>query len=95
LSFLASRSAKSCTIAPDSQRDAQALAHKEFELFFQPQIHSFQDRVTGFEALLRWHSESWAKFTQRFYWCCGREQNDFVDWCIGTNGGLLYITQDQ
>ena len=43
----------------------KALAHKEFELFFQPQIHSFQDKVTGFEALLRWHSEELGEVSPR------------------------------
>lgn len=36
----------------------KALEHKEFELFFQPQIHATTDRITGFEALLRWHSSA-------------------------------------
>jgi len=34
----------------------KALEHKEFELFYQPQISALTDRVLGFEALLRWHS---------------------------------------
>ena len=34
----------------------KALENKEFELFFQPQLLSSNDRVAGFEALLRWHS---------------------------------------
>ena len=35
----------------------KALANREFELFFQPQIDMVSDHMTGFEALLRWHSE--------------------------------------
>jgi EAL domain-containing protein (putative c-di-GMP-specific phosphodiesterase class I) len=35
-----------------------ALAQKEFELYFQPQVHASNDRVVGFEALLRWHSQT-------------------------------------
>lgn len=34
----------------------KALKDQEFELYFQPQIQSFSDRLLGFEALLRWHS---------------------------------------
>ncbi len=34
----------------------KALENLEFELYFQPQIQSFSDRLLGFEALLRWHS---------------------------------------
>lgn len=34
----------------------KALEDQEFELYFQPQIQSFSDRLLGFEALLRWHS---------------------------------------
>ena len=34
----------------------KALVQGEFELYFQPQIQPFSDRVLGFEALLRWHS---------------------------------------
>ena len=34
----------------------KALENCEFELYFQPQIHSFSSRLLGFEALLRWHS---------------------------------------
>lgn len=34
----------------------KALENKEFELFFQPQVRSFSDRLVGFEALLRWHN---------------------------------------
>ena len=33
----------------------QALAAEEFELFFQPLVDLKRDRVSGFEALLRWH----------------------------------------
>ena len=33
----------------------RALAAEEFELFFQPLIDLKHDRVSGFEALLRWH----------------------------------------
>jgi len=36
----------------------QALAHGEFELFYQPQMDMRQQRVTGFEALIRWRSPS-------------------------------------
>ena len=43
----------------------KALEHKEFELFFQPQIHSTQDKVTGFEALLRWHSKELGEVSPR------------------------------
>jgi diguanylate cyclase (GGDEF)-like protein len=32
-----------------------ALARNEFELFYQPSIRLLDGRVTGFEALLRWH----------------------------------------
>ncbi|MEA4915692.1 MAG: EAL domain-containing protein [Christensenella sp.] len=42
-----------------------ALEHKEFELFFQPQLHSSQDKVMGFEALLRWHSEKLGEVSPR------------------------------
>ena len=35
----------------------KALANREFELFFQPQIDMVSDHMTGVEALLRWHSE--------------------------------------
>ena len=34
----------------------KALDNSEFELYFQPQIHSFSSMLLGFEALLRWHS---------------------------------------
>jgi len=34
----------------------KALENKEFTLCFQPQIHSFSERLLGFEALLRWHN---------------------------------------
>ena len=33
----------------------RALAAEEFELFFQPLVDLKRDRVSGFEALLRWH----------------------------------------
>ncbi len=35
-----------------------ALAHNELELLYQPQISFRTGRVTGLEALLRWHSRS-------------------------------------
>ena len=34
----------------------KALENNEFELYFQPQLHSFSSKLLGFEALLRWHS---------------------------------------
>lgn len=34
----------------------KALEHKEFELFFQPQVKTATGRPLGFEALLRWHN---------------------------------------
>jgi len=43
----------------------KALERKEFELFFQPQINSFQDKVMGFEALLRWHSDELGEVSPR------------------------------
>jgi len=33
----------------------QALAEKQFELFYQPQWHLRDQRIEGFEALVRWH----------------------------------------
>ncbi|MCB5174145.1 putative bifunctional diguanylate cyclase/phosphodiesterase [Microvirga lenta] len=33
----------------------RALAHDEFELFYQPQINIETEEISGFEALLRWH----------------------------------------
>lgn len=35
-----------------------ALVKKEFELYFQPQVQAATDRIVGFEALLRWHSQT-------------------------------------
>ncbi len=35
---------------------SKALKNKEFELYYQPQYDLEQKRITGFEALLRWHS---------------------------------------
>ena len=32
-----------------------AMTHHEFELFYQPLINLAEDRICGFEALLRWH----------------------------------------
>lgn len=32
-----------------------ALAHQEFELYYQPIVSLDTDKITGFEALLRWH----------------------------------------
>jgi diguanylate cyclase (GGDEF)-like protein len=32
-----------------------AIAHGEFELFYQPQINLISRKISGFEALLRWH----------------------------------------
>ncbi|MDP3448064.1 MAG: EAL domain-containing protein [Eubacteriales bacterium] len=34
----------------------KALSNEEFELYFQPQVHTASARLLGFEALLRWHS---------------------------------------
>lgn len=36
----------------------QALADKQFELFYQPQWHLRDQRIEGFEALVRWHHPS-------------------------------------
>jgi diguanylate cyclase (GGDEF)-like protein/PAS domain S-box-containing protein len=36
----------------------RALAHREFELFYQPQISLRDGRVIGAEALIRWHHPS-------------------------------------
>ncbi len=36
------------------ERITQALADEEFELFYQPQVDLVQQRVQGFEALIRW-----------------------------------------
>jgi diguanylate cyclase (GGDEF)-like protein len=33
----------------------KALANREFELFYQPQINIEENEIGGFEALLRWH----------------------------------------
>jgi diguanylate cyclase (GGDEF)-like protein len=33
----------------------QAMARKQFELYFQPKIHAPSGEITGAEALLRWH----------------------------------------
>lgn len=35
-----------------------ALENNEFELYFQPQVKATNDRIVGFEALLRWHSQA-------------------------------------
>jgi diguanylate cyclase (GGDEF)-like protein len=35
-----------------------ALAKNEFEVYFQPQVKAANDRIVGFEALLRWHSQT-------------------------------------
>lgn len=43
----------------------KALANREFELFFQPQIDLVNDHMTGFEALLRWHSEELGEVSPR------------------------------
>jgi diguanylate cyclase (GGDEF)-like protein len=32
-----------------------AMTHQEFELYYQPLINLEEDRICGFEALLRWH----------------------------------------
>jgi diguanylate cyclase (GGDEF)-like protein/PAS domain S-box-containing protein len=32
-----------------------AIARNEFELYYQPQVNLITNKVTGFEALLRWH----------------------------------------
>lgn len=38
------------------ERDLQgAIARDEFELYYQPQVSLTTNKVTGFEALLRWH----------------------------------------
>jgi diguanylate cyclase (GGDEF)-like protein/PAS domain S-box-containing protein len=37
---------------------AKAIPLNEFELYFQPKVHSKQKKLIGFEALLRWQSES-------------------------------------
>ncbi len=34
----------------------KAIVAEEFELFFQPLVNLENERITGFEALLRWHS---------------------------------------
>ncbi len=43
----------------------KALVNKEFELFFQPQSRMISDRMSGFEALLRWHSEELGEVSPR------------------------------
>ena len=43
----------------------KALANREFELFFQPQTDMVSDHMTGFEALLRWHSEELGEVSPR------------------------------
>ena len=35
----------------------EALPKEEFQLFYQPKVCAFDNRVIGFEALLRWNSE--------------------------------------
>lgn len=35
-----------------------ALKNNEFEVYYQPQTSAASDRVVGFEALLRWHSQA-------------------------------------
>ena len=43
----------------------KALINKEFELFYQPQSDTISERMTGFEALLRWHSEELGEVSPR------------------------------
>lgn len=43
----------------------KALGNGEFELFFQPQSRLISNRMTGFEALLRWHSEELGEVSPR------------------------------
>ncbi|TBY81966.1 EAL domain-containing protein [Rhizobium leguminosarum bv. viciae] len=33
----------------------RALEHKQFEIYYQPQVDAASEQVVGFEALLRWH----------------------------------------
>ena len=33
----------------------RAIAHMEFQLYYQPLVSTFNSRITGFEALLRWN----------------------------------------
>jgi EAL domain-containing protein (putative c-di-GMP-specific phosphodiesterase class I) len=38
------------------EKDLQgAITRNEFELYYQPQVNLATNKVTGFEALLRWH----------------------------------------
>lgn len=45
----------------------RALENDEFVLLYQPKVSISQERVTGFEALLRWDHPDWSKVSPQVY----------------------------
>ncbi len=45
----------------------RAIENDEFELFYQPKVSISQEKVTGFEALLRWNHPDWKSVSPQVY----------------------------
>lgn len=55
-----------------------AIAENQFELYYQPQIHLFKNKLTGCEALIRWKHPT-KGFISPFYFISAAEESNLIE----------------
>ncbi|HEY4599890.1 MAG TPA: EAL domain-containing protein [Cerasibacillus sp.] len=63
----------------------KAIQHKEFELYYQPQVNSYSGIIVGAEALIRWNHKEWGIVSPGEFIPLAEENhliNHMTDWTI-------------